>query len=260
MNTYDITRQDMRYMTLSVKDLTGHHASHSLRLPINPSLKQLDHDIRTTPIQTEGGIWVDDFGMGMPQLQLQGNTGWRPVNGRYNGTPIDGFQAFVHMYQDIIQYYFQLESLYQTSPDNIELLIADDVDRVTYRAIPTNKISWPRTRSTPLLFPYSATFIIEYSNVAQAAIRKKAAKSSQIATAADIAKRSSSVVARAQARTTTIRQAPIRYYVVQSGDTMWSIAQQFYGDGSLADYLAQQNHIPNANLIYVGETLMIPYR
>lgn len=47
-------------------------------------------------------------------------------------------------------------------------------------------------------------------------------------------------------------------YQVQSGDTLWAIAQKYYGDGSLAWNLAEVNGIKNANLIYPGDNLKIP--
>lgn len=47
-------------------------------------------------------------------------------------------------------------------------------------------------------------------------------------------------------------------YVVKSGDTLWAIAQKYYGDGSLAWNLAEVNGIKNANLIYPGDNLTIP--
>lgn len=47
-------------------------------------------------------------------------------------------------------------------------------------------------------------------------------------------------------------------YVVQKGDTLWSICKRFYGDGSLAYKLATVNSISNPNLIRVGQILSIP--
>ena len=49
-------------------------------------------------------------------------------------------------------------------------------------------------------------------------------------------------------------------YEVQSGDTLWAIAQQYYGDGSLAWQLAGYNGIQNANLIYPGDIVKLPER
>lgn len=47
-------------------------------------------------------------------------------------------------------------------------------------------------------------------------------------------------------------------YVVQSGDTLASIAEEFYGDASLDDYLAQANGITDPESLSVGTELEIP--
>jgi len=50
-------------------------------------------------------------------------------------------------------------------------------------------------------------------------------------------------------------------YVVQPGDTLWAIAQEQYGDGSLymEIYKANKSVIgPNPDLIKVGQELVIP--
>lgn len=53
--------------------------------------------------------------------------------------------------------------------------------------------------------------------------------------------------------------APIEYRVV-SGDSLWSIAQHFYGDGALYMTIFQANHtlIRNPDMIQTGWTLTIP--
>lgn len=49
-------------------------------------------------------------------------------------------------------------------------------------------------------------------------------------------------------------------YTVQKGDTLWSIARKFYGDGSkcYAIYNANTDVIKNPNLIYAGTVITIP--
>ena len=47
-------------------------------------------------------------------------------------------------------------------------------------------------------------------------------------------------------------------YTVQSGDTLWGICKEFYGDGALAYQLATANGIKNPNLIYPGQVLTLP--
>lgn len=47
-------------------------------------------------------------------------------------------------------------------------------------------------------------------------------------------------------------------YTVRSGDTMWAIARDHYGDPSLCWQLASYNGIKNANIIRPGQLLQIP--
>lgn len=53
-------------------------------------------------------------------------------------------------------------------------------------------------------------------------------------------------------------QSPARTYTVKSGDTMWGIAQQFYGNGSMYIKIASANNVANPNMIYPGQVFTIP--
>jgi LysM repeat protein len=50
----------------------------------------------------------------------------------------------------------------------------------------------------------------------------------------------------------------VRTYTVESGDTLWAIAEQFYGDGSKFQVIADASGIPNPDLIQPGQVLTIP--
>jgi nucleoid-associated protein YgaU len=47
-------------------------------------------------------------------------------------------------------------------------------------------------------------------------------------------------------------------YTVQDGDTLWAIAERYYGDGSQYMKIATANGIANPDLINVGQQLVIP--
>jgi LysM repeat protein len=47
-------------------------------------------------------------------------------------------------------------------------------------------------------------------------------------------------------------------YVVQSGDTLWSIATNFYGNGSKYTLIQRANDLPDGTRLHVGMTLTIP--
>lgn len=52
--------------------------------------------------------------------------------------------------------------------------------------------------------------------------------------------------------------APKRTHTVVSGDTLWAIAEQYLGDGNRYGEIASFNHIPNPDLINVGQVITIP--
>jgi LysM repeat protein len=49
-----------------------------------------------------------------------------------------------------------------------------------------------------------------------------------------------------------------RTYTVVSGDTLWAIAERFYGDGSKYQVIANASGISNPDLIHPGQVLTIP--
>ena len=49
-----------------------------------------------------------------------------------------------------------------------------------------------------------------------------------------------------------------RTYTVVSGDTLWAIAERFYGDGSKYQQIADASGIANPDLIQPGQVLRIP--
>lgn len=57
---------------------------------------------------------------------------------------------------------------------------------------------------------------------------------------------------------TPINTTPGNYYTVVRGDTLWAIAQKFYGNGSRYPEIAKANNISNPDLIHAGQKLLIP--
>ena len=50
----------------------------------------------------------------------------------------------------------------------------------------------------------------------------------------------------------------VRTYTVESGDSLWAIAERFYGDGSKYQAIADASGIPDPDLIQPGQVLTIP--
>ena len=49
-----------------------------------------------------------------------------------------------------------------------------------------------------------------------------------------------------------------RTYTVVSGDTLWAIAERFYGDGNKYPQIAEASGISNPDLIHPGQVVTIP--
>jgi nucleoid-associated protein YgaU len=49
-----------------------------------------------------------------------------------------------------------------------------------------------------------------------------------------------------------------RTYTVVSGDTMWAIAERFYGDGSKYQVIADASGVTDPDLIHPGQVLTVP--
>jgi nucleoid-associated protein YgaU len=49
-----------------------------------------------------------------------------------------------------------------------------------------------------------------------------------------------------------------RTHTVESGDTLWAIAERFYGDGNQYQRIADASGISNPDLIQPGQVLTIP--
>lgn len=60
-----------------------------------------------------------------------------------------------------------------------------------------------------------------------------------------------------QTVTKTVTKQEVINYVVVRGDTLWAIASRYLGSGAKYPQIAQENNIPNPNLIYPGQVLRI---
>ena len=54
-----------------------------------------------------------------------------------------------------------------------------------------------------------------------------------------------------------VQKEEVINYVVKRGDTLWAIASQYLGSGTKYPQIAQENNIPNPNLIYPGQVFKI---
>jgi nucleoid-associated protein YgaU len=69
---------------------------------------------------------------------------------------------------------------------------------------------------------------------------------------------SSSSSSKSSSSSTSKSSSPQRKYTVKSGDTLWKIANKYYGNGALYTKIVSANNIKNPNALKVGQVLIIP--
>lgn len=109
--------------------------------------------------QTAGKIWVDNFGLGVPAITIQGHTGWR------GAVDADGGVLFHRLREAIYLKWHTLRQQQQAlgrDPDTaVECVFIDTLNGFS------EVISWQpdgfrlrRSRSRPLLYQYTMQFIV----------------------------------------------------------------------------------------------------
>lgn len=239
----------------------GKKATNELILPVNPD-NTLSQDTRVTVTQTLSGYYFDDFGLGIPTVQLQGNTAYRSSQGKFNGQWVDGQTAAMHLYRDIVKYYFEQEQAGKA----MDMYIYDHAFGRAWKVKPMEQLQLSITSQNPLVINYSCTFTViqdltipinvpkitdPIKSIWQLVSQKKKTAKSNVKTVA------SKASAKSQSKPHT--------YVVKSGDTLWAIAKMYLPpsvtNAQIQAYvkkIASTNRISNPNLIFPGQKLSIP--
>jgi hypothetical protein len=224
--------------------LTGNGPLEKLTLPINPEEIQRNHPARITTTQTLGGAFQDIDGEGVAQVTIQGTTGWR---GR-PGAHMDGMQYAQHLFKYIYKEYLRRATL---NPSKTELLLINGIDGYAWK-VSMDDFQMTRSRSEPLIFRYMIP-MTPLQDVAEAPAPQTDSVQQMVR---------QSVVPNAQKALSAVqkvkRPPAQRTYKVQSGDSLWTIADQFYGNGTDDMKIARANHIPPPYTIYAGQILVIP--
>lgn len=127
--------------------------------------------------QTLGGAYVDNFGEGVPTVQISGHTGWGA------GDRPDGRQAFFELHDDIFKQWHQqrAEAVEQNlDPDKVKLIFNDVLDSFTWVVAPQNFVL-RRSRSRPLLSQYQINLSFVSYDVAETISALDALKARQLA-------------------------------------------------------------------------------
>lgn len=121
-----------------------------VKLVIRPEDLTRTDTSRLTTTQTLGGAWADNFGPGIPTVQLAGHTGWGA------GDRPDGLAEFQNLYETIFQaWHRERASVLKQGfdPSMVKLIFADKLDDFTWVVAPQNFVL-KRNKSRPLLSQY----------------------------------------------------------------------------------------------------------
>jgi hypothetical protein len=141
-------------ISFTLDDLTT-GSMNVLPLNIRPSDLTRTEMSRVTVQQTLGGAFADDFGQGLTQINISGNTGWRGFNG------VDGMAFFQQLRAASFTNWHILRAQAAQkgqSPDLVQLIFTDALNSTLDVVIPQN-FTLRRSRSQPLLCNYQISMI-----------------------------------------------------------------------------------------------------
>lgn len=131
---------------------------------------------RLTTTQTLGGAWADNFGPGIPTVQISGHTGWG-AGGRKNG-----LEEFQFLYDEVFkQWHAHRAAVLKMGmdPDLVKLIFADELDGFTWVVAPQNFVL-KRNKSRPLLSQYQINLTYLSDDVAETMKALKEAQSAEV--------------------------------------------------------------------------------
>jgi hypothetical protein len=219
---------------------------------------------------------VDNFGLGIGTLTLSGHTGWASAGGSYNGQPVNGAQAFDHLWYDIVEYYFALQSQQATTTPQVTMQFGNDMDGWYFDVLPTSSpqpFSEMRSKTQPLLEQFTLSLLVLRDNRHPGAVSPLADPIDPLIQTAPATAPRGAIGPTPPTPGHTPTPSPVhtalparsQVVTVTAGQTVWGIAQAYLSPPQTAartaaavQAIAQANQLANPNLIYVGQTLTIP--
>jgi hypothetical protein len=141
-------------------------ANNTLTLYIRPEDLTRSDSSRLSPQQTLGDtIWMDNFGPGMPTINISGHTGWRPAVDYAR----DGVERFAQLKKQVFtQWHASRQTAIKAGLDpdeNVQLQFVDQLDQFACVVAPQSFVL-RRSRSRPLLMQYQIAMIVVNDKVA----------------------------------------------------------------------------------------------
>lgn len=168
-------KADKRPISFVLHNLAQASAPVKVNLVIRPEDLSRPDVSRATVVQTLGGAWWDDWGPGLPSVQISGTTGWG------GGNRPDGMAEFQKLYSTIFQeWHKQRADAIEAGldPEMVKLIFCDDLDEFTWVVLP-QQFQLRRNKSRPLLLQYTIQLAkladgVEDRSVAEAALNELA--------------------------------------------------------------------------------------
>lgn len=156
MSTPSSQKSDVRPISFLLQDLSNGNDLTSVPLNIRPADLTRVEPSRATVQQTLGGAWLDNWGPGIRQININGHTGWRGSN--YE----DGMSAFKTLNNAVFKSWHEKRRLAISSgrdPELIQLIFADLLDDFVYVVAPM-AFTLRRSKQSPLLMQYQISMLV----------------------------------------------------------------------------------------------------
>lgn len=160
-------KADFRPISFVLDDQTTGSPPVSVNLAIRPEDLTRSDRSRLNVQQTLGGAWGDNFGPGIPLINISGTTGWR--RGVSDG--LDGPERFKQLYDQVYSLWHQRRKAAIAAgkdPDLVQLVFADALDNFAVVVAPDTFVL-RRSKSRPLMCQYQIAMTVLDQNVDQAA-------------------------------------------------------------------------------------------
>lgn len=161
-------KADKRPISFILHNLAQASAPVKVNLVIRPEDLSRPDVSRATVVQTLGGAWWDDWGPGLPSVQISGTTGWG------GGNRPDGMSEFQKLYDTIFkEWHKQRADAIEAGldPEKVKLIFCDDLDKFTWVVLP-QQFQLRRNKSRPLLMQY----MIQLAYLADGVVDRSAAE------------------------------------------------------------------------------------
>lgn len=172
-------KPNVRPVSFVFHDMTvAGSAPREVQLALRPEDLSIATPSRLSVHQTLGGAWVDNFGAGLPVINISGHTGWR---GTQEG---DGLALMQRLHQTVFSSWHSARAAALQKgldPDLVRLIFADALDNVTWVVAP-NQFVLKRNKSRPLLAQYqiSMTYVSSDVKDTMAALAAKRALTGEV--------------------------------------------------------------------------------